>query len=406
MAELLTQQLSAIDKLRRFKVGALFMRPGTGKSLSAIELVRAVEDVDYILWLAPYRSVNPPVEGSGIKSEVAKWGGFNCTTDFYGIESISASDRIYLEIHNKLSKARNPFIIVDESLKIKNWEAKRTKRIIELGKLCQYKLILNGTPVSRNILDVWAQMEFLSPNILTMDMAEFKNTFCEWTKITKRFGNYRTYTKEFINKYHNIDHLYSLIHHYVFEADLELTIHQQHIDVSYEIDEDILEEYKRLKEKYLDNEKLQFLNNNIFLEMTQKMQHLYCCTSEKFEAAKRLFKSIPQEETIIFCKYIASRKECEKAFPKATVLSLQKESLSLNLQHCNNLIFWDKTWDWALIDQAMHRIWRTGQNKDCRFYHFHGDVGLEKLIRENNDKKEDMLKYFKTKTVEELKQLL
>jgi SNF2 family DNA or RNA helicase len=404
--QLLTQQLSAIDKLQQYKVGALFMRPGTGKSRSAIELIKQVEGVDFILWLAPFRSVNPPVEGTGIIAEVEKWGGFNCKTEFYGIESISASDRIYLEIHEKLSKASNPFIVVDESLKIKNWEAKRTKRIIELGKLCQYKLILNGTPVSRNLLDVWAQMEFLSPTILNMDMAEFKNTFCEWTKITKRFGSYKAYTKEFISKYHNIDYLYSLIHHYVYEADLELTIHQQHIDVSYSIDKEIKEEYQRLKEKYLDNEKLAYMNNNIFLEMTQKMQHLYCCTSEKFEEAKRLFKSIPEEETIIFCKYIASREECEKAFPKATVLSLQKESLSLNLQHCNNLIFWDKTWDWALVDQAMHRIWRTGQNKDCRFYHFNGDVGLEKLIRQNNDKKEDMLKYFKTKTVEELKKIL
>lgn len=400
--DLLPQQTGAIDKLHRFKVGALFMRPGTGKSCPAMELVRSVPDVDYVLWLAPFNSIYPKLAGTGIISEVNKWGGFACETDFIGIESISNSDRIYIELYTKLQQAKCPFIVVDESLKIKNWEAKRTKRIIELGKHSQYKLILNGTPVSRNLLDVWAQMEFLSPKILNMGIAEFKNTFCEWTKITKRFGSYKVYTKEFINQYHNIDYLYSLIHHYIYEADLELTIHQQHHDVDYSIDKEIKGEYYRLKEEYLDNEKLQYMNNNIFLELTQKMQHLYCCTSEKFDMVKKLFQSVDETKTIIACKYIRSQEECRKSFPKATVLSLQKEAMSLNLQHCNNLIFWDKTWDWALLDQMMHRIWRTKQTKDCRFYHLNGDVGLEKLIKQNNDKKEGMLKYFKIKTLKKV----
>ena len=54
------------------------------------------------------------------------------------------------------------------------------------------------------------------------------------------------------------------------------------------------------------------------------------------------------------------------------------------------------------MDQMMHRIWRTGQTKDCRFYHLNGDVGLEKLIKQNNEKKEGMLKYFKIKTLKEV----
>jgi hypothetical protein len=401
MSELLTQQLSAIDKLRHYKVGALFMRPGTGKSRSAIELIRQIEGIDYVLWLAPYNSVHRD-DGTGIRTEVAKWGGFDCPVEFIGIESLSSSDRIFLEATRRLEAASKPSMVVDESLKIKNWQAKRTKRIIELGQRADYKLILNGTPISRNLLDVWAQMEFLSPLILRMSIAEFKNTFCEYTRITKRFGTYKQYTKEFITAYHNVDYLYSLIHHYVFEADLNLSIHQQHIDIDYSLDEDALEEYHRLKGLYLDNEKLQYLNNNIFLEMTQKMQHGYCCTDEKFELLERLFKSIPQKETIIACKFIRSQEECRKRFPQATVLSLQKEAMSLNLQHCNNLVFFDKTWDWALVDQMKHRIWRTGQTRDCRFYNLNGNVGLEKLMQQNNDKKEGLLRYLKVKALKEV----
>lgn len=401
MQPLLDNQTTAISKLSRFKVGALFMDQGTGKSRTALELVRSVPDIDYVLHLAPFRSVNPKVEGTGIQSEIAKWGGYGVETDFVGIESISASGRIYLELYCKLQTKKNPFIIVDESIKIKNWGAKRTNRIIELGKLCQFKLILNGIPISRNLLDIWAQMEFLSPKILNMGQAEFRNTFCEWTKVTKIVGNKR-YTREFITKYHNVDYLYSLIGHYVYECDLELSVHEHHFDYSYTIEDELKQEYYRLKETYLEDEKLMAMNNNIFLELTQKMQHLYCCSSEKFSLAKELFKSWNQEETIIFCFYQRSQEECKKAFPKAIVLSLQSDSTSLNLQHCCNTIFWDKTWDFALIDGAIHRTLRKGQNRDCRFAHFNGDVNLETLLSGNNQKKKDLLKYFKQTALREL----
>ncbi len=399
MEALLPAQQLAISKLRHLKVGALFMRPGTGKTRAVMELVRSVSDADAVLWLAPNRLVNPEIPGTGIKDEVAKWGGLP-NVHYMGIESLSSSARLYLRCINLLEAAHNPLIVVDESLLIKNAKALRTARIMELGRRCQYRLILNGTPVSRSLVDLWAQMEFLSPRILNMGQAEFMNTFCEWMKITARFGGSRTFTKQFITKYHNIDYLYSLISEYVYEADLELSIHRQHHDLDYTVHGDAKLAYARLKEEYLDNEKLQFLNNNIFLEMTQKMQHQYCCTPAKFALLHQLFRTVEQERTIIACKFVRSREECTRAFPRATVLSMQSDARGLNLQHCNNLIFWDKTWDWAHVDQMMHRIYRTGQQEACRFYHLHGDVGLEAMMRKNNDTKEDTLKYLKVKTLE------
>lgn len=405
MITLLDNQLSAIEKLRQFKVGALFMDAGTGKTRSAMELVRSVEGVDLVLWLAPFRSINPKVEGSGIREEVAKWGGFDCETIFCGIETLSSSDRTYLELYQKLEMAKRPFIVVDESLKVKNWKAKRTQRIIYLGKLAEYKLILNGTPISRNLLDLWAQMWFLSPRILNMDIAEFKNTFCEYTTMTKRIGR-RKITREWINRYHNVDYLYSLIDHYVFEADLKLNVAQQWMDIPYELDEEHKDEYQFLKEKYLDNEKLEAMNNNIFLEMTMKMQHTYSCSSEKFAAVDRLLKTYRPERVLIYYKFVDAKEELEKRYPDVTVLSIQSDTMSLNLQDKFVTIFFDKTWDYATIDQAMHRTWRTGQQADCYFYTLTGNVGLETLINKNVEKKENLLDYFKKKSVEELKKEL
>lgn len=379
------------------------MEPGTGKTRVALELVRSVPGVDCVLWLAPFRSVGAGSEG--VKAEVEKWGGVSCEIHYCGIESLSNSDRIYLELYALLEAAERPFIVLDESLKVKNWKAKRTQRVIELGKLAEYKLLLNGTPISRNLLDVWAQMEFLSPRILNMGTAEFKNTFCEYTTMTKRIGN-KQIRREWINKYHNVDYLYSMIEHYVYEADLNLTVGQQWIDVPYSIDDEHRVRYTEIKEKYLDNEVLQAMNNNIFLEMTTKMQHTYSCSTQKLDAVDNIIKQHGQGKVIVFTRFVDSRELLRDRFPNVEVRSIQSEAMSLNLQHKNVTVFFDKTWDYATIDQAMHRTWRTGQRQDCFFYTLTGDVGLEKMMQKNVDRKCRLLDYFKNKTIEELKKQL
>jgi SNF2 family DNA or RNA helicase len=378
-----------------YKVGALFMEMGTGKTRAAMEIIRQ-SDADLIIWICPFNTKQ------NAQTEINKWGGMPAPLIIVGIESIQSSDRIYLDIRASITAATNPFIVVDESIKIKNITAKRTQRLFDLGNLVQYKLILNGTPLSKSLLDIWSQMHFLSPQIINMSYAEFKNTFCEYTKITKQFG-YKTVFKEFITGYENIDYLYSLIRHYIFEANLNLSINQYYTEYHYILDEDIQTEYTRLKEEYLDNEKLKWLNNNIFLELTQKMQHLYCCTSEKFTKVNEWFATgIDATKTIIFCKYIKSQEQCAKAFPTAKIVSYQKDSFGLNLQDYPNTIFWDKNWDYALRKQSIARNFRTGQEYDCKYLDLTGNVGLEDMIKKNIDKKISMVQYFNSKTKKQI----
>jgi len=402
MNRLLPNQQSAITHLSDWRVGALFMEAGTAKTRVAVELANKATDIDLIVYVAPLRTIKSPSGTPSVIDEVNKWGGFRAPVEYVGVESISQSDRIYLQLYNKIRTACNCFIIVDESLKIKNATAKRTKRMLELGEMAQYKLILNGTPITRNLLDLKPQMDFLSAKILNMSDAEFKNTFCCYTTVTKRLGGYKQYAKEFITGYENIDYLYSLIRHYVYECDLTLQIKQIYNIIPYHLSDEHAEEYQRLKEKYLDDEVLQWKNNNIFLEMTQKMQHTYCCTQDKFERLDELFTKIDADRTIIFCKYIASKEECRKRYPNSTVLSYQRESLGLNMQHLRNTVYFDKNWDYALRVHSGRRTFRTGQEYDCRYWDLTGNIGLESLIDRNIEKKVGMVEYFKGKTKEEI----
>lgn len=404
---LLPQQTKAITKQLPNKVGALFMKMGTGKTRVSVELVNAVPDLDLVVWVGPLRSIKPKDKTlPSIKDEIAKWGGFKAKEVIYiGVESIGQSDRQYLQLYGKIRKTLNTFLIVDESIKIKNHDAKRTERLLEISKWCEFKLILNGEPITRDLLDLWTQFQFLDPRILNMNLAEFKNTFCKYTTITKRFGNsYKSHTKEFITGYENIDYLYSLIGEYVFECDLELNIKQIFEDKHYQLSEDEQKQYNLLKGKYLDDEKLMMMNNNIFLELTMKMQHEYCCSEEKFDLVKDWITD--EGKTIIFTKYIASADECRKRFPKATVLNYKTGSLSLNLQDKPFTVYLDQTFDWGDVIQSQHRNYRTGAEVDCQYLRLIGNVGLENLIFDNNKKKLGISEYLKKISREQLKEVL
>ena len=394
MNTLTQQQQAAIEHLNEWRVGALFMEPGTGKTRAAMTLVNSTPCTD-CFWIGPLRTYPT------IQMEMARWGGMKMPTSCWGVESLSQSDRIYMNLLNEVEQSRMPFIVVDESLKVKNAESKRTRRILEVGKRAEWKLVLNGTPVSRNLLDMWTQMEFLSPKILGMSLTEFKNTFCKWTRVTKRIG-VRSYTKEYVTGMENVDYLHSLIRHYVYECDLRLNITKKWNNVPYCITDESRQRYNDIKEDYLSDETLEWKNNNIFLAMTTEMQVAYTIDEGKMEAVSRLLQDLPQDETIIFCRFIVAQEECRKRWPKVTVLSMQKESLGLNLQQYRHTIFFDRVWDYALLLQASRRTYRTGQEQDCHYYELTGNVGLEHMMAENIKKKVSMSEYLKKITKEEL----
>ena len=121
------------------------------------------------------------------------------------------------------------------------------------------------------------------------------------------------------------------------------------------------------------------------------MQHIYCCSSEKFTAITPLV----DDKTIIYCKFINSKQVLQEKFPNTLILTYGKNSLGLNLQNYNKIIYFDKTFDYAFREQSEKRIWRTGQLEDCIYYDLTGNVGLEKIFDKCIEKKLTLIEYFK-----------
>lgn len=84
----------------------------------------------------------------------------------------------------KFARTRDAVGILDESQRIKNAAAKRTRSIVAYGRRFRYKRIGSGTPVTNGPFDVYPQMKFLDETFWKRNgfasYESFKTFFGEW----------------------------------------------------------------------------------------------------------------------------------------------------------------------------------------------------------------------------------
>lgn len=128
-----------------------------------------------------------------------------------GLESLSVkngSGRMFDYVW-KFVKNNKCAMIIDEVHLIKNPSSNRTKNVMELGSMVDYRFAGTGTPITNNLLDLYAPYQFLDPNILGVgNFYSFRNRYT----IRGGFEN-----KEIVG-YDNVDELVSLIKPWTFQA--------------------------------------------------------------------------------------------------------------------------------------------------------------------------------------------
>lgn len=217
---LFAHQCAAVEKMLSTRIGALFMDMGTGKSLTAIELVaRRQAGIERVLWFCPV-SLKETIRYEILKHTDCTPGDiylFSDRTDDHslspafwhiiGIESMSASDRMVLAAHHLITE--QSMVIVDESSYIKGYNALRTLRITKLADVARYRLILTGTPISQGVVDLYAQMRFLSPKILG---------YASFYSFAANHLEYDAARPGLIVRSHNIPYLTAKIAPYVYQV--------------------------------------------------------------------------------------------------------------------------------------------------------------------------------------------
>lgn len=107
---------------------------------------------------------------------------------------ITKNGKLYI---NKLLKEHKTLLAIDESTKIKNPMAKRTKSIVEMGRKAVYRRILTGQPIANNPLDVYAQAYFLDSGYLSHPRATLSQGFhmfrSRYAELTDMRQGHRTF---------------------------------------------------------------------------------------------------------------------------------------------------------------------------------------------------------------------
>jgi SNF2 family DNA or RNA helicase len=144
-------------------------------------------------------------------------------------------------------------LVLDESSFIKSRMAMQTKAVTKLGQLAARKLILNGTPIANNPLDVWSQMNFLDRRILPYEnFSAFRAEFAVMDQKVSSFPK--------IIGWRNLDKLQGEVGPYVVRRekkdclDLPEKIYSQ---VEVPLDEPTWKMYKEMR-----NEAIVFMDEN------------------------------------------------------------------------------------------------------------------------------------------------
>lgn len=392
--ELTNQQYQAFKKFKELRVGALFMEQGTGKTRVALELIKDT-DADLVLFFCPFSTKN------NLLSEIEKWG-INIEFKVYGYETIASSDNTYLDIL-KFIKDRNVFIVADESIFIKNESSKRYRRLMKIAECSNYRLILNGTPITNDEWDIYNQMNFLSSKIIDMGRDQFLNTFFKKIKFKKRGQTAREFYK--LSEV-NIDYLHRLIEPYIFECDFIFDKKEKFQFIEVYASPENTEKYEEQKAKLLNS-------LAIGESCIEQFQNLAVSCFDDKERHKEIAKNL-KGQVIVFCTLlnevdnisreidcyqitgstsIEERTKIIDSFKnddKPLLMTIGTGAYGLNLQFCNRIAFASISFDYGKIDQAKSRIRRIGQDRDIEYIYFTSDLKIYNMIQENNQRKIDL----------------
>ena len=203
-------QREAVDFCLQRPAAMLDMEMGTGKTRTAIEVIRAREDVRRVLVVCPKAVI--PVW----RREIGKYspcGEFEvterCPSDTVARtagrfeEALSTTgESVRVMVVNYDSVWRRPLgdvlygaakdgmidmVVLDESHRAKAAGSKVSKYLAMVGKAVPYRLCLSGTPMANSPLDVYGQYRFLDRSIFGTNHRAFLDRYAVMGGPERRF---------------------------------------------------------------------------------------------------------------------------------------------------------------------------------------------------------------------------
>ena len=324
-------------------------------------------------------------------------------------------------------------IVCDESQRIKNPSAAQSKALHKLGDAAPFRMILSGTPVQNNAVDLYSQYRFLDPAVYGANFYAFKNRYC----IMGGYGQHQIVgyrnMDELVEKEHSVAYRVTkeecldlpqqtFINRYVQFTDAEHAIYEQLRKSSFlelETGENvtattILTMYLRLMQltggfltadestrpKQVNTAKLDALADIVddYVVDAGKKLVIFARFRAEIAAIENLLRlrkiqygsiygDVPMEERGKIVEDFQTNPDT-----KVFVAQIQTAGLGITLHAASTAVFYSYDYNYANYAQALARIHRIGQRLPVTYIHLVVDGSIDEKILAALENKEDMAK--------------
>ena len=360
------------ELLLKNKKYCLFFEVGTGKTFTALSALCELPECK-VLIVAPKR-VLENVWKKDTNYDLSKYD-----VTYLNYEKI-ARDKNFI-------KNTYDVIILDEVHKLKGKTTKTSRKFRTVTAKAEYVWGLTGTPVANNYADVFNI--FRNMNIVEFNMS-YDEFVCRYY-YTKQLESGMGFRFEILlsPKPFMVDELMERVgkHSMVKEAKDCIDLPEKRTDVVY-IDGMVSEKYRELKDGILRTDeyektmipletlnKLHQASNGFFYDDNKNVHKV--CENKKLKELNDILEDMLEEteRVIVVFQYQQDLEELKTLkyewttdpteFPNKQLLFIQYgQSEGLNLQYCNQMIFYSYDYSFLNYEQMTGRIYRNGQKNN------------------------------------------
>ena len=306
-------------------------------------------------------------------------------------------------------------LVLDESTKIKNFNAKLTRKILKLRKNVNYIVLLTGTFVTQSVCDIFSQALMVT-DALGWNYEHFREryTIKKELKKIKSFVVYKYLDKSFARK-----EIMNILKPYIISIEREKcfdTKWKKHfVEVPITLTEVQKQYYNRLIEEI--KQRQQFTHEDItmwtislscicsgfrYLDSEDNVEYF---GSNKEKELVSIIKENKNKPFLIWHNFVYEGKIIEKLIPNAIritsndspkerdrkiqkalaekrhlIMPLGIGKFGLNLQGINNVIYYSHTFSVETRIQSEDRVFRYGTQDDVTYYDLICENTIEEII--------------------------
>lgn len=409
--------------------------PGAGKTLVALQYLRAKQHVLFIVpatllgvWEDEARkwdtTVPIRIEGTAKKRQLAldnmeKYGGWYVI----GYE-------MFRKEYAHIMKRKWDAVVLDEAHKIKSPTSKISKLVRKFIVQSPVRLLLTGTPLVNGWMDLWPQVEAISPGAL----------YGNWYAFRARHAIMPVPNLPMIKGWREVDVIKEKIKNHIFTVDKHevqknlppVTV----VDVPVTLSAKETKAYNQVRDELrleLDGEEVLTVANALVKvgRLRQVANGLFTFgdnTSSKAAALAALLESLGDEKAIIFSMYAETIKYLQRQFKCQHVITGESQhrddiladwrskggillgtdamSEGLQCQDAHYVINVDLPWSQARFEQRVARAHRVGQQNPVTVYNLLAvdtiDYGVKRLL----EKKGSMMDEVAAVTINDIRKLI